>query len=316
MAETWKIGLLAGAIALAGSAALASGGGGGGTMPSGGGYGGPSASTPQYDPAAEYAKAVTALKANQYRDAVRAAQHVTDAVPSNPDGWRLLGMAKAGDNDWKGSRRAYERLVRLAPDDVQGHAGLGMALAKLKDSKAQSELDWLKSKMQSCGDACPDAAKLKSMSADLEAVMTPGEAPTKPSAALSGKMLFGGPKAGDAAYIQAVSLINEKRYDDALAALAKAKLEFGPHPDIITYEGYAWRKKGDYAKAESYYRQALSIDPDHVGATEYYGELKVEKGDIAGAKRMLAKLERVCVYGCAETEELRRWIDAGHDPQH
>ena len=25
---------------------------------------------------------------------------------------------------------------------------------------------------------------------------------------------------------------------------------------------------------------------------------------------------RVCTYGCADEEELRRWIDAGHDPQH
>lgn len=313
MAQAWKLGLLAGAMALAATAAAASGGGG-----SGGGGGGvdlPSASAPQYDPAAEYAKAVAALKDKKYHDAVRAAEHVTDAVPKNPDGWRLLGLAKAADNDWKGSRRAYERMVKLAPDDINGHAGLGLALANLKDPKAQGELEWLKAKMQACGDGCADAAQLKAMSDELQGAMAPAaQAAPKPSAALSGPMLFGGPKAGDAAYVQAVSLINEKRYDEALAALAQAKAAFGPHPDIITYEGYTWRKKGDYAKAESYYRQALAIAPDHVGATEYYGELKVERGDLAGARQMLAKLERVCTFGCAETEELRRWIDAGHDP--
>ena len=314
MARTWKIGLLAGALALAGTAAMASGGGG---MGGGGGGGGgelPSASAPLYDPAAEYAKAIAALKDKKYHDAVRAAEHVTDAVPRSPDGWKVLGMAKAGDNDWKGSRRAYERAVKLAPDDIGGHAGLGLALANLKDAKAQGELDWLKSKLQSCGDGCADAQRLKAMSDELQSAIAPAATAPKPSAALSGPMLFGGAKAGDAAYVQAVSLINEKRYDDALAALARAKAEFGPHPDIITYEGYAWRKKGDWAKAESYYRQALAIAPDHVGATEYYGELKVAKGDLAGARQMLAKLERVCVYGCPETEELRRWIDAGHDP--
>jgi hypothetical protein len=36
----------------------------------------------------------------------------------------------------------------------------------------------------------------------------------------------------------------------------------------------------------------------------------VERGDLAGAQRMLAKLERVCRFGCAEADELRRWIDA------
>jgi Flp pilus assembly protein TadD len=144
---------------------------------------------------------------------------------------------------------------------------------------------------------------------------TPSEAP-KPSALLENRsLLFAGPKAGDAAYIQAVSLINEHRYDEALKSLADAQTVFGPHPDILTYEGYAWRKKGDYARAESYYQQALAIAPNHVGATEYYGELKVARGDIAGAKVMLARLDRLCTYGCADAEELRRWIDAGRDPQ-
>ena len=63
----------------------------------------------------------------------------------------------------------------------------------------------------------------------------------------------GHPGLGDAAYVQAVSLINERRYDEALASLDKAAATFGPHPDILTYQGYTWRKKGDYARAETYY---------------------------------------------------------------
>ena len=83
---------------------------------------------------------------------------------------------------------------------------------------------------------------------------------------------------------------------------------------MLTYQGYVWRKKGDWARAEGYYRQALAIAPNHKGATEYYGELKVERGDMAGARTLLAKLDRTCAYGCAEAEELRRWIDVGGDP--
>jgi len=59
---------------------------------------------------------------------------------------------------------------------------------------------------------------------------------------------------------------------------------------------------------------ALAIAPNHRGATEYYGELKVERGDMAGAKKMLAELDRQCAFGCAEAETLRRWISEGHDP--
>src|SRR3954471_21791743 len=101
-----------------GGAAFASGGGSAPSAGTGGGSGSMAGSGPSYDPATEYTKAIAALKANKYKDAARAAGHVTDAVPTNPDAWRLLGVATAGNNDWKGSRRAYEKAVKLKPDDV------------------------------------------------------------------------------------------------------------------------------------------------------------------------------------------------------
>jgi Flp pilus assembly protein TadD len=320
MRRALKATLIGGCVAvLVSSAAFATGGAGG----MGGGGGRPAdldkdlpGATARYDPAMEYAKAIAAMKAEQYKDAAKAAEHVTDAVPKNPDAWQLLGAAKAGANDWKGSRRAYEKAMKLTPDDVRAHAGLGLALANLKDPKAQAEADWLKSKAQACGDSCPDAARLKAFTDQVQSAMNPTSAATpKPSAMLDRSLLFGGAKTGDAAYVHAVSLINERRYDEALASLAKAAETFGPHPDILTYQGYTWRKKGDYARAETYYREALAIDPKHIGATEYYGELKAARGDIAGARLMLARLDKLCAYGCADAEELRRWIDAGGDPQ-
>jgi Flp pilus assembly protein TadD len=304
--------------ALGGAGALAAGGS---TGSGGASSAGPDTnfanSGPRYDPAAEYAKAIVAMKASDYKKAASAASHVTDAVPTNPDAWRLLGAARAGENDWKGSRKAYERAVKLAPDDPSTHAGLGLALANLKDPKAQGELDWLRAKAQACAGSCADADKLKGFTDEVQSALgpTPDGAP-KPSARQDRSLLFGGQQAGGAAYVTAVSLINARRYDEALASLSKAAAEFGPHPDILTYEGYAWRKKGDYEKAESYYKQALAVAPNHIGATEYYGELKVARGDIAGARLMLARLDKLCAYGCADAEELRRWIDAGGDPQH
>ena len=139
-------------------------------------------------------------------------------------------------------------------------------------------------------------------------------APGVPAAALSrsGGLIFA--PGGDAAYVRAVSLINERRYAEALAALDRAESAFGPHPDVLTYQGYVWRKLGRLDQAEAHYRAALAIAPTHRGATEYYGELKVIEGDMAGAKAMLSRLDRVCVYGCVEAEDLRRWIARGGDP--
>jgi Flp pilus assembly protein TadD len=293
-------------VCLGTGAAMASGGGGdgGGAMPS--------ASAPAYDPAEEYVKGVAALNAGQYKDAERALSRVTRATPDNAEAWRMLGMANAGQDDAKGARKAYEKAVRLQPDSIEAHQGLGVALAGLKDPKVKTEQDWLAAKAAACAGTCADAEALKKAGAAVEAAL--GAAGGPHAALETGPLLFAAPRAGDKAYAAAVGLINEHRYDDALAALAQARLAFGPHPDVLTYQGYTWRKKGDDARAETYYRQALAIAPRHRGALEYYGELKVERGDLAGARRMLARLDRACSFGCAEAEELRRWIDAGRDP--
>lgn len=289
-------------LAAAGTAYGAGGGSGGGDIPS--------ASAPQYDPAEEYVKGVAALNAQKYKDAERAFDRVVDAAPKNAEAWRMLGLANEQQSDFKGARRAYERALRIEPDSIAARQGLGLALAALKDAKAQEQLAWLRSRAAACADACAEAAELKAATQAVEAALSGA-----PSAAHAPQMLFAGPQAGDAAYVQAVGLINERRYDEALAALAAAREAFGPHPDILTYQGYAWRKKGDFAQAEAHYLAALAVAPDHRGATEYYGELKVESGDMEGARALLARLDAACAFACPEAEELRRWIAAGREPQ-
>lgn len=293
------LGVMLSLAATGGAWSAGGGGGGGGDMPS--------MSAPTYDPAAEYVKGVAALNAGKFKDAERALARVVDVLPQNAEAWRLLGLANAGQNDLKGARRAYEKAVKLEPDDIEARRGLGVAQGGLKDAKAQAQLDWLKARAQACG-TCGDAAALGAAVKAVESAIAGA------AVAASGSLLLAGPAAGDRAYLAAVSLINERRYDEALASLAAAREALGPHPDILTYQGYTWRKKGHPEQAEAYYRQALAIAPDHRGATEYYGELKVERGDLAGARVMLARLDRICAYGCAEAEELRRWIDAGAEP--
>ena len=300
---SFRVLVLAGVIAaITGGAALAAGSGGGGGLDL------PSDSGPSYDPAEEYAKALAALNARDYRAAARSAQRVTQAVPQNLEAWKLLGAAHAGAENWRGARRAYERALRLAPEDLSVRGGLGLALARLQDPKAQEQLDWLRAKAAACGPGC-DAAQLRSLTAELEKALA---TPASPGARLDQPLILA--DAGDAAYLDAVGLINEGRYEAALVSLDAARAAFGPHPDVLTYQGFAHRRLGRFDTAEGFYRQALAVAPDHRGALEYYGELKVERGDRAGARRMLARLEQACAYGCAEAETLRSWIETGGDP--
>lgn len=281
--------------------APAAGSGGGGGMDI------PSSSAPAYDPAAEYQKGLAALQGEDYKAAERAFRRVTEAAPKSGEAWRLLGVSRTGQHDAKGARRAYERAVKLDENDIVARQGLGVSHVQLKETdKAQAQLDWLRAKAAACAKTCPDAGALDSAAAALERALTS----PAPAAVLPSSLLFAGPAAGDGAYLAAVGLINERRYSEAVAQLATARQAFGPHPDVLTYQGYTHRKLGDFATAESYYRAALAIAPDHRGATEYFGELMVERGDLAGARLMLARLDRLCDFGCAEAEELRRWIDA------
>lgn len=289
---------------------MGSGGMGGGGMPSGASG---MSQQPQYDPAQEYQRGEAALQAGKYRDAEDAFQHVVDSTPRAAKAWLMLGMSRSGLGDEKGAEKAYERSVKLDDSSIDAHRELALAYLKLKQpDKAGAEVAALKARASACNDTCPDAADLKAALDAIQAAM----GPATPSAANAApaSLSLATPQMGDGAYVRAVSLINERRWDEALAALDKAETAIGPHPDILTYKGYVWRKKGDWGQAESYYRQALALNPDHRGATEYYGELKVLEGDVAGAKAMLARLDAACSYGCAEAEELRLWIDHGGDP--
>ncbi|MGI8839414.1 MAG: tetratricopeptide repeat protein [Caulobacteraceae bacterium] len=306
--------LLASAAPLAPAMASGMGMGGGGQMPSAS----PSMpSGPQYNAAEEARKGEAAFEAGKYKDAVRCFEHVTDAAPAAAVGWYLLGMAKAAGGDDKGAVKAYEKSVKLDPDRIDAHRDYAVGLTRLQQTdKAAAQLAALKSRAAACGDTCPQAADLKAAVAAVRQAMTPTPAPPGPAAQLTAPsaLMFASAQAGDLAYVRAVSLINERRYGEAIASLDKAEESFGAHPDILTYQGYAWRKLGRLDKAESYYRQALALAPGHRGATEYYGELKVLRGDLAGARAMLASLDAQCAFGCPEAEDLRRWIERGGDP--
>lgn len=309
----------ASAVALAGSIALADGGGGGGSSSM------PSASGPSYDPAVEYQKGVTAINSGDYKAAEKAFSKVTMVAPKAAAAWFGLGRARSELGDLKGARKAFEKALKLEPEDIPARAQLAVTLLKLNEAaKAQAELDTLNQRATACAATCPEAALLTAGIRVIEAAMAPAPAaapavapaapaPAAPSASLD--LLFVDPATGDASYGLALGLVNEGRYADALKALAQAQKAFGPHPDVLTYIGYTHRRMGEMAVAEDYYRQALAIAPDHRGALEYYGELKVETGDVAGAKMLLARLERACTFGCEQAEELRRWIDAGGEPR-
>lgn len=76
--------------------------------------------------------------------------------------------------------------------------------------------------------------------------------------------------------------------------------------------GYAHRKqaKPDLDAAQKYYDAALRINPQHMGALEYAGELALMKKDLATAEVHLATLSRVCKSPCESLDDLKKAVAA------
>lgn len=298
---------LAAALVLAGGliaapASLVSAAGGGG----GGGGSAPSASGPQYDPADEYREGVAAYNAGNFDLAARHFKKVTRVARRNGEAHYLLGLSYMQAGKTKRARKPLENAVKYSPDRIEVKRDLALAYIQLERmDDAREMLADLTALNAQCGGSCADQAVLTQSIAAVESAMG-GEAQASLGPSLKA---FADLSAKDALYYQAVSAINRDEHEEGLRHLRKAALAFGPHPDILTYQGFANRKLGRFDVAQAYYNRALAVAPNHLGALEYFGELKVERGDIAGAKANLAKLDALCDFGCFEAEELRTWIE-------
>ncbi len=99
---------------------------------------------------------------------------------------------------------------------------------------------------------------------------------------------------------------------DFRAALTELRLFEGrlDHADLYNLLGFAYRKTGDYGRAETYYERALRMDPNHLGALEYQGELFLETNRMDQARANLTRLTTLCPKGCEELDDLRAAVKA------
>ena len=111
-------------------------------------------------------------------------------------------------------------------------------------------------------------------------------------------------------YYKAVKLIKANNFKDAISLLETLVTENPDDADILNYLGFSFRKTGDFVKSSHYYEKALSINPKHLGALEYQGELFITLGKIDKAKANLARIDDICVTQCKELRKLEKAISA------
>jgi tetratricopeptide (TPR) repeat protein len=104
------------------------------------------------------------------------------------------------------------------------------------------------------------------------------------------------------------AMVYKKEFRNARAQLILIDQEFPNNADVNNLLGFTSRKLKQYAASASYYTKALRIEPQHLDALEYQGELFVITKKIAMAKRNLVKLEKLCGVDCSQYKDLKKAI--------
>lgn len=110
-------------------------------------------------------------------------------------------------------------------------------------------------------------------------------------------------------YDQAVALIDNEEFTAAEKLLQAVVADDPGDADAWNYLGFAQRQQDkDQAALESY-GKALAIDPGHLGANEYLGELYLKLKRLDDAEGRLEVLQEACG-ACEEYRDLAEQIAA------
>ena len=104
------------------------------------------------------------------------------------------------------------------------------------------------------------------------------------------------------------ALLKANNFSKAQSQLLELDREFPNNAEVNNLLGFAARNLGQYPQSAIYYQKALRIDPNHLGALEYQGELFVKTNKIKAAQKNLAKLKQLCGTSCPEYRDLRKAI--------
>jgi len=117
--------------------------------------------------------------------------------------------------------------------------------------------------------------------------------------------------------LQKASLLLEQHDYAAAAELLEVLVADEPKDaDALSLLGFALRKGGNPNRAQLVYRRALTIDPAHLGALQYLGELYVEQGQLDLAREQLRLLDGAYEAKCEGRKNLSYAIASSAERPH
>ena len=107
------------------------------------------------------------------------------------------------------------------------------------------------------------------------------------------------------AYQNSYNEVKSGNFQVAIKYLKKASKSSTNKADIYNLRGYSHRKLDLLEDAFFYYEKALKLDPRHLGANEYIGELYLRTNNLKKAEEHLEVLDDICLFGCDEYDDLK-----------
>ena len=118
-----------------------------------------------------------------------------------------------------------------------------------------------------------------------------------------------GKAAASADYAAGKQAVEQKLWLQAAESFRRATLQDPKNADAWNMLGYTHRMLGHMEESSKAYLVVLTINPDHLGALEYQGELFLQTGKPDLAKANLAKLQGLCGT-CEQFQDLQKAITA------
>ena len=110
-------------------------------------------------------------------------------------------------------------------------------------------------------------------------------------------------------YDQAKATVDAGNYTKALPMLVALTKADAKNADAWNLLGFTYRNLGQLDASSKAYLVVLKINPNHLGALEYQGELFIQTGQLDKAKANLAKLQGLCG-NCEQYADLAKVLTA------
>ena len=105
-----------------------------------------------------------------------------------------------------------------------------------------------------------------------------------------------------------LNLINQGKYEEAKLNLLEIIKKDEEDAEAYNLLGYTERQLQNYILAIKFYKRALTINNDFIGAHHYIAMAYLELDDIEKAKYHLNQLDLICLFGCEDYFEVKNKI--------